>query len=62
VNEDDDSVVVIDLQERIPPRVIGLVWHRDRHRTPAAEAFASTAIAVCRELAAQLQTAEPAAA
>ena len=57
VDEDDESVVVVDLQERIPPRVIGLVWHRDRHRTPAAEAFATTATAVCRELAS-----EPAAA
>jgi len=57
VDEDDESVAVIDLQERIPPRIIGLVWHRDRHRTPAAEAFAKAAIAVCRELAS-----EPAAA
>ena len=57
VDEDDESVAVVDLQGRIPPRVIGLVWHRDRHRSPAAEAFAKTAIAVCRELAR-----EPAAA
>ena len=52
VDEDDASVEVIDLQGRIPPRVIGLVWHRDRHRTPSAEAFAESAIAVCRELSA----------
>ncbi|HLG08686.1 MAG TPA: LysR family transcriptional regulator [Gaiellaceae bacterium] len=57
VDEDDPSVDVIDLQGRIPPRVIGLVWHRDRHRSPAAGAFVESAIAVCRELAA-----EPAAA
>ena len=57
VDEDDPSIQVIDLQERIPPRVIGLVWHRDRHRSPAAEAFVESAIAVCRELAT-----EPAAA
>lgn len=57
VDEDDPSIEVIDLQGRIPPRVIGLVWHRDRHRSPAAEAFVESAIAVCRELAA-----EPAAA
>ncbi|CAN5714921.1 hydrogen peroxide-inducible genes activator [soil metagenome] len=57
VDEDDPNVVVIDLLGRIPPRVIGLVWHRDRHRSPAAEAFVETARAVCGELAA-----EPAAA
>ena len=52
VDEDDPSVDVIDLQGRIPPRVIGLVWHRDRHRSPAAEAFVQSAIAVCHELSA----------
>ncbi len=57
VDEDDPSVDVIDLQGRIPPRVIGLVWHHERHRSPAAEAFTESAIAVCREL-----SAEPAAA
>jgi len=57
VDEDDASVEVIDLQGRIPPRVIGLVWHRDRHRTPSAEAFVESAIVVCGEL-----SAEPAAA
>lgn len=57
VDEDDPSVAVIDLQGRIPPRVIGLVWHQDRHRSPAAEAFVESAISVCREL-----SVEPAAA
>ncbi len=52
VDEDDPSIEVIDLQGRIPARVIGLVWHRDRHRSPAAEAFVASAIAVCRELSA----------
>ena len=57
VDEDDPSIAVIDLHGRIEPRVIGLVWHHERHRSPAAEAFVDSAIAVCREL-----TAEPAAA
>lgn len=57
VDEDDPSVAVIDLHGRIPPRVIGLVWHSDRHRSAAAEAFTESALAVCRALAA-----EPAAA
>jgi DNA-binding transcriptional LysR family regulator len=50
VQEGDDSVVVIDLRGRIAPRVIGLVWHRDRHRSAAAAAFVETAAAVCSEL------------
>jgi DNA-binding transcriptional LysR family regulator len=57
VDEDDASVAIIDLHGRVPPRVIGLVWHADRHRSAAAEAFVESAIAVCRELAV-----EPAAA
>lgn len=58
VDEDDPSVDVIDLHGRMPPRVIGLVSHRDRHPSPAAVAFVESASAVCRELAA----AAPAAA
>ena len=54
VDEDDERVRVIDLQGRIPARVIGLVWHRDRHLGPAAEAFVESAAAVCHELAGEL--------
>jgi DNA-binding transcriptional LysR family regulator len=57
VDEDDPSIAVIDLQGRVPPRVIALVWHRDRHRSAAAEAFVDAAMSVCSELAE-----EPAAA
>src|SRR3990170_3509126 len=35
----------------IPPRVIQMVWHRDRYRSPAAEAFVEVAQQVCAELA-----------
>ena len=57
VDEDDPSIEVIDLQGRVPPRVIAVLWHRDRHRSPAAEAFVESARSVCRDL-----SAEPAAA
>ncbi|MGH3077027.1 MAG: LysR family transcriptional regulator [Gaiellaceae bacterium] len=57
VDEDDERVELVDLQGRIPPRVIGLVWHADRHRSPAAEAFVETAIAACRALSAELAAA-----
>lgn len=53
VDENDKSVVLIDLQGRIPPRVIGLVWHRDRHLSPAGEAFVDSARSVCLELGAE---------
>jgi len=39
VDETDPAITVIDLGERVPPRLIGIAWHRDRRRTRAAEAF-----------------------
>jgi len=45
----DRSLEVIDMSERVPPRIIGIAWHRDRYRTPSALAFVETA----HELAAQ---------
>lgn len=53
VDEDDPSIEVVDLHGRVPARVIGLVWHSDRHRSAAAEAFVVSAIDVCRELSAE---------
>jgi DNA-binding transcriptional LysR family regulator len=50
VDEDDPSTVTIDLRGRVPARVIGLVWHSDRHRSAAAEAFVDTALEVCAAL------------
>jgi DNA-binding transcriptional LysR family regulator len=32
-------VIGLPLGSRIPPRQIAIVWHRDRYRSPAAEAF-----------------------
>ena len=57
VDEDDPTIEVIGLHGRITDRVIGLVWHADRHRSAAAEAFTDSALQICREL-----SAEPAAA
>jgi len=39
----DDAVEIIELGDLVPPRLIGIAWHRDRYRTPAAEAFVTTA-------------------
>ena len=43
VDEGDSAIEVIDLGDRVPPRLIGLAWHRDRRRTRAAEAFVELA-------------------
>jgi DNA-binding transcriptional LysR family regulator len=53
VDEDDPSIEVIDLQGRVPARVIGLVWHSDRHRSAAADAFVVSAVEVCRQLSSE---------
>lgn len=53
VDEDDPSIAIVDLQGRLEPRVIGLVWHRDRHRSRALEAFVESAAEVCGELGAR---------
>jgi len=50
VNEADSRVAVIELGERVPPRLIGLAWHRDRYRSPAALAFVEAALELCAEL------------
>ncbi len=43
VDETDPAVQVVDLGDRVPPRLIGIAWHRDRRRTPAADAFVELA-------------------
>jgi DNA-binding transcriptional LysR family regulator len=58
VDEKDERVVALPLGPRVPPRTIALAWHRDRYRSPAAEAFVELARAVCAEL----EPAVPAAA
>jgi DNA-binding transcriptional LysR family regulator len=50
----DGSLEVVDMADRLPPRVIGIAWHRDRYRTPAARAFVETARNVCSDEAAEL--------
>jgi DNA-binding transcriptional LysR family regulator len=39
VDETDPAIRVVDLGDRVPPRLVGIAWHRDRRRTRAAEAF-----------------------
>jgi molybdate transport repressor ModE-like protein len=46
---EDETTALIELP-KVPPRVIAIAWHRDRYRTPAADAFVETAQEVCAEL------------
>ena len=43
VDETDPAVQVVDLGDRVPPRLVGIAWHRDRRRTRAADAFVELA-------------------
>jgi DNA-binding transcriptional LysR family regulator len=43
VNPRNPAVVGLPLGSRIPPRVLAIVWHRDRYRSAASQAFADLA-------------------
>src|SRR5580765_3046292 len=47
----DDRVKAIRLVPKVPRRVVAVVWHRDRHRSPAARAF----IDIARDVAAAVE-------
>ncbi|HZO62625.1 MAG TPA: LysR family transcriptional regulator [Gaiellaceae bacterium] len=44
VDETDDAIRIVELGDRVPPRIIGLAWHRDRRRTRSARAFVELAL------------------
>jgi DNA-binding transcriptional LysR family regulator len=46
----DPGVVALPLGDAVPPRVLCLVWHRDRYRSPAARAFVDAAARQCQQL------------
>jgi DNA-binding transcriptional LysR family regulator len=50
VDPRDERVVALQLESNLPPRAIALAWHRDRYRSPAAEAFVDQASELCAEL------------
>lgn len=49
VDEKDAAVAIVPLDSS-PSRILALAWHRDRYRSPAADAFVATARAVCARL------------
>jgi DNA-binding transcriptional LysR family regulator len=44
-----EGVEVIHMADLLPPRLVGIAWHRDRYRTPAARAFVETAQDLCSQ-------------
>jgi DNA-binding transcriptional LysR family regulator len=50
VDPNDERVLAVELEPKVPPRVIALAWHRDRYRSRAAEAFVELASEVCTRL------------
>jgi DNA-binding transcriptional LysR family regulator len=45
---------VLAIDDRLPPRIIGLAWHRDRLRSAAVERFVAAAQAAADDLELQL--------
>src|SRR5206468_12874603 len=50
VDESDARVRLLQLVEPVPPRVLVVVWHRDRYRAPASAAFVETAVTVAARI------------
>ena len=47
----DDRVKALRLVPKVPRRRVAVVWHRDRHRSPAARAF----IEIARDVSADVE-------
>jgi DNA-binding transcriptional LysR family regulator len=56
IDRSRDDTALVDVSSLVPPRRIGLVWHADRYRAPAAEAFINLAREVCADLAGRIET------
>ena len=53
ISPGDDRVKVLRLVPKVPRRRVAVVWHRDRHRSPAARAF----IEIARDVSADVERA-----
>ena len=56
VEAGQDGVSVLGLAD-VPPRLIGIAWHRDRYHSPAMQAFVERARAVCARIETELAAA-----
>lgn len=50
IDEHDPRIELRLPADPVPPRVLVVVWHRDRYRPPSAQAFVETAVAVAAEV------------
>lgn len=50
----DPGVAVIDAEELVPPRLVGVAWHRDRQLSPVVRAFVDEAVRAGGELEEEL--------
>jgi DNA-binding transcriptional LysR family regulator len=57
----DEAVLALPVDARIPPREIGIAWHKHRYHSPAARALVAVAGRVCAEIEAE-QAGRPALA
>src|SRR3954453_18285907 len=48
-----DDTVALSVDARVPPRLIGVAWHRERYHAPAARAFVAVADRVCKAIEAE---------
>ena len=51
VDPADERVRVLEIGHLLPPRRIGLIWHRDRHHSAAFQDFLALTREVCAEIA-----------
>jgi DNA-binding transcriptional LysR family regulator len=56
VNPDDPRTSATRIDHLLPPRRIGLMWHRDRYRSTAFDRFVTVTRQVCAELSEQAAT------
>lgn len=56
VDPGQEGVAVVGLVD-VPPRLIGIAWHRDRYRSPAMRGFVERAQAVCARIEGELHRA-----